>query len=204
MNAGVALVEAYLHLNGYFTQAEIPVVRGTAKGYHELTDLDVLAVRFPGAASVIPRGRPGPEDDLLLEGDPLLGVSDDALDVVIAEVKEGKARINEGLRTREALRTALLRVGAVAEDRLDDLVERLRREGTVRLEAASAAGLPLRVRLLAFGEGTSGKRNGYTVVSMKQVARFVDDFLDRHHDVLTPAAIGDPVLGLLHLLRKLT
>ena len=67
MNAGVSLVRAYLNLNGYFTATDIPVIRQNSKGgYRELTDIDVMGVRFPFAAHVVPMGKPGPEDDLRL------------------------------------------------------------------------------------------------------------------------------------------
>lgn len=50
MDTAVALVQAYLRVNGYFTVAEYPVVEATGGGRHRsLTDIDILAFRFPGA-----------------------------------------------------------------------------------------------------------------------------------------------------------
>ena len=49
MDNAVALVRAYLHVNGYFTVTEYPVLEAARHGgYRTVTDLDVLAVRFPG------------------------------------------------------------------------------------------------------------------------------------------------------------
>jgi hypothetical protein len=55
MDTAVALIETYLGVNGYFTVTEYPIIE-TARsgGYRTVTDLDVLAVRFPGAGVVIP------------------------------------------------------------------------------------------------------------------------------------------------------
>jgi hypothetical protein len=53
----VALVQAYLHVTGYFTVAEYPIVavnrRGEARG---VTDIDLMAWRFPGAVRGCPAG----------------------------------------------------------------------------------------------------------------------------------------------------
>src|SRR5258707_12925894 len=61
----VALVQAYLQLNGYFTSAEYPIIAAAGRnGFRTLTDIDVLAFRFPsglpspdaGASRKTPRG----------------------------------------------------------------------------------------------------------------------------------------------------
>ena len=56
MDNVVALVQTYLHVNGYFTIAEYPIIgRGQHGGYRTVTDLDILAFRFPGATRVVPK-----------------------------------------------------------------------------------------------------------------------------------------------------
>lgn len=56
MDNAVALVQAYLHMNGCFTVAEYPIVgSGWHGGYRTVTDLDILAFRFPGATRLVPR-----------------------------------------------------------------------------------------------------------------------------------------------------
>jgi hypothetical protein len=203
MNAGVRLVQSYLFLNGYFTVSELPVIRQLrGGGFQEVTDLDLLALRFPGAEYVVPRGRPVTRDDLRLAGDPLLLDGSVLVDVLIAEVKEGKARVNDALRSPEALETALRRVGCVPVPLMDATVLGLRQKGEVHLPAGEA-GVDVRIRIVAFGDGPPGARNGYVVIPMKHVAEFVSKHLDRYHDVLSPADLGDTALGLLHLLRKL-
>jgi len=43
MDNAVALVQAYLRINGYFTVAEFPILEGSHGQFHEVTDLDMLA-----------------------------------------------------------------------------------------------------------------------------------------------------------------
>lgn len=203
MNAGVRLAQSYLHLNGYFSVAELPVIgHGRPGEYREVTDLDLLALRYPRAEYVVPGGTRGRQGDLRMRTDPLLVQNREVVDVIIAEVKEGKARINDTLRSREALQTALRRVGCCPEAILDETVEELRRRGVSDL-TAEEAGIPTRIRLVAFGSGASGARDGFEVISLKHVARFIEEHLDRYHEVLNPADLGGTALGLLHLLRKL-
>lgn len=202
MNAGVDLVQAYLHLNGYFTITELPIIRRSRRGFEEVTDLDVLAVRFPWAAFTIPGGKPGPEGDLSLALDSVLVPDNGLIDVIIGEVKEGKARVNDTLRTRDALLTALRRVGCAPADRIAASVDELLARGSTVVRASPEA-TPCQVRIVAFGEGKTGERPGYSVVSLGHVARFVESYLDRYHDVLKPSDLPETALGILHLLRKL-
>ena len=57
MDTCVALVNAYLRFNGYVAIPEQPILVGEGKPYryHTATDVDILAVRFPNAAVVVPR-----------------------------------------------------------------------------------------------------------------------------------------------------
>ena len=203
MNAGVDLVEAYLHLNGFLTLTELPVIRGGSRGYREVTDLDVLALRLPWASYTVPGGQPGPEDDLSLAVDTSLVSDRERVDVIIGEVKEGKPRINDTLRSADALLTALRRVGLGPDNRMLPLLEELRDRGEVARGEGSGFFVPFRVRLVAFGAGKSGKRDDYTVISLRHAARFVEGYLDRYHAILRPSDLPEPTLGVLHLLRKL-
>ena len=50
MDNAVALVQAYVRVNGYFTVAEYPVIEAARDGhYRAVTDLDILAFRFPNS-----------------------------------------------------------------------------------------------------------------------------------------------------------
>lgn len=203
MNAAVSLVRAYLELNGYFTVVEQSVVRGEAKGrFREITDLDALALRFPRTQSIVARGRPGLADDIRLPVDPTLDISGDCMDLVIAEIKEGKPKVNQALRSDDVLYTAVARFGCCPDAEMERVVDELQRNGEARLRNGVEE-IPCRIRLVAFGGGESGRRKDYTVVSMRDVAKFVRNHISENHRILNPATVRDPVLGLLHLLRKL-
>jgi hypothetical protein len=53
MDNAVALVQAYLQVNGYFTVTEYPVLEAARHGIEAATDFDVLAYRFPGAGRLL-------------------------------------------------------------------------------------------------------------------------------------------------------
>ncbi len=88
MSVAVGLVRAYLELSGYFVLSELPVRALQANRADDVTDLDIVAVRFPhrhlreGAAAEEPL-------DLYLGLDPALGADEEGIDVIIGEVKEG-------------------------------------------------------------------------------------------------------------------
>ena len=53
MDHAVSLVQAYLQLNGYFTSAEHPIIVGAGRGgFRTMTDVDILAFRFPNGLFV--------------------------------------------------------------------------------------------------------------------------------------------------------
>ena len=60
MDAAIALVQTYLYANGFFTVTEYPVLEHMASSSpRTITDVDVLAVRFPGAGSISVDGDTG-------------------------------------------------------------------------------------------------------------------------------------------------
>jgi hypothetical protein len=127
-------------------------------------------------------------------------VPEGAIDVIIAEVKEGRAHLNRAIRSPEALRLGLARVGVCNEQELDKAAISLSEQAVVRLESSK----PVRqVRLVAFGMGTSRKTLTHYVVSLKDAWEFVHTIVQRGHEMLLPATLSDPVLGLLHLENKL-
>jgi hypothetical protein len=94
----VAIVQSYLRVNGYFTVTEHPIVEAAKGGGHRtVTDLDVLAFRFPGAGRSLVTGRP--ESDPAAHRyapDPGLGIEGAEADMLIGEVKQGRAVLNRG------------------------------------------------------------------------------------------------------------
>ncbi len=203
MNTCVALVGAYLRFNGYITVPEQPVLIGQGRPYryHTATDVDILAVRFPNAAVVVPREYGAVEDDLHLEIDPTLELEEDTVDVLIAEVKSGRPRLNDGLRDRDVLYATIRRVDPGFDVDLDVTIEQLIRHGVAH---AKSAGKKWRFRLIAFGEGQPAPEGGpYMVIQLRHAAKFLVQTMREHHEVWKDAQFGDPVLDLLHLFDKM-
>jgi hypothetical protein len=192
-----------LRFNGYVTVPEQPVLVGQGKPYryHTATDIDILAVRFPNAAVVVPREYGAVEDDLHLDIDPVLDLHEDTVDVLIAEVKSGRPRLNEGMRDRDVLYATIKRVDPGFDAPIDETIDSLIRSGEAKCKSA---GKKWRFRLVAFGEGQPAPEGGpYTVVQMTHVAAFIVKTLNEHHQVWKDAQFGDPVLDLLHFFDKL-
>lgn len=203
MNTCVALVGAYLRFNGYVTVPEQPILIGEGKPYryHTATDIDILAVRFPNAAVVVPRASGTVDDDLHLDIDPLLQLEKDSVDVLIGEVKSGRPRLNDGLRSPDVLYATLRRVDPGFDQPLADTIQRLIRNGEA---TCCSAGKRWRFRLVAFGEGQATPEGGpFTIIQLRHVAAFLMQTMREHHIVWKDAQFSDVVLDLLHLFDKM-
>ena len=111
------MVTLYLRLNGYFTSGFI--VHSPVLGRNQ-TEVDILAVRFPGNAE--------PERGVDVAAE--LSPSKTLVDVVLAEVKSRgqQLRFNESLRTRPSAVASVLRwVGLFSEAEIPDLTDRFLR-----------------------------------------------------------------------------
>jgi hypothetical protein len=203
MNAGVALARTYFQANGFFSVVELPIVRrGKGGHFHELTDVDLLGIRFPHARYLISMGEPGVHDDLVLETDSALGLDPDLVEVAIVEVKTGKPKINPGMMADETLSAALMRTGILPPERIAKTVDALKVSGEARI--AAEGGVPAtRVRVMAVGQGKPGERARYTVLSLKQMARFLKAQVRRYRDILNPIEPSDETLALLQLMDRL-
>jgi hypothetical protein len=179
LNAAVSLVRTYLKLNSYFTATELPVIKKGDDGlYFEVTDIDVLALRFPRAGHIVAQGRPGPLDDFQFPPDPGLEIPTDAMDLIIGEVKAGRPKLNPHMRSEDTLYRALVRFGFCPPSRLEKAVDELRETGETWVKDGDVA-VPSRIRIVAFGDGEEHEGDRYTVVPLLKT------------------------LGLLHLLEKL-
>lgn len=196
MDTAVALVESYLRVNGYFTVAEYPVLEAVRSGGHRMaTDLDVLAVRFPGAGRRVAGRRE--EGAAPFEPDPSLGVPRDAPDMLIGEVKEGAARLNAAVRDPEVLEAALARFGCCSHEVAGDAARELLESGETDLASGH------RARIVAFGtSGGDDDARPHTVVELSHVIAFVRSHLREHWDTLRHAQVKDPGLSFLMLLEK--
>src|SRR6516225_2434972 len=148
MDTAVALVQAYLHMNGYFTVVEFPVLEAMrAAPARTVTDLDILAFRFPRAQTDVIRreGRQRVVVDASCVPDPVLGCPPDRPDMIVGEVKEGAARFNDAARDPAVLAVALARFGCCGADHAADVARQLIADGRAETPDGHT------VRMVAFG-----------------------------------------------------
>lgn len=184
MDNAVGLVRAYLQLNGYFTITEYPVVRRTGAGtFRTLTEVDVAAFHLP-------HGEPD------FEPDPALRVPHDRPDLIIGEVKEGRAMINEAATDPEVIAKVLRRFGSSRAEAGPRLGRALLERGVVDTDAGH------RVRLVAFGAAPADPPGPYLTVLLSDVVAYVDRYISKNWDLVRAAGTRDPVLGVMVLLAK--
>ncbi len=197
MDIAVNLVEAYLNANGYLTMTEFEVQRRLPDGtYETATDVDIVAVRLPGQ---IYQGDPHDSVDceLLLVEDPVLELSDGLVDVILGEVKEGKAEFNPGLKRHEVLHSVLRRIEWLYPAGLHDVLADVADRGLS--EVPTHGGASVRTRLVAFGRS---RESDLHTVSVGHIVETMVDYLHRFEAVLRPANYKDPAPALLNLLVK--
>ena len=196
MDQAVALVETYLRVNGYFTVSEYPVVEARRYGgFRTATDLDVLAFRFRGAGRLVPDQDGG--DRHSYAPDPELGCPANCAEMLIGEVKEGKAELNEAAREPDVLQAALTRFGCCQRCHVREVVQQILQKGHATTECGH------RVRMVAFGSSPSHLgRPRYDVISLEHIYRFLTDYISEHWEVLHQAQFKDPVFGFLVMLEK--
>ena len=193
MNAGVTLTRTYLELCGYFVALELPVHARRHGHPTDITDIDVIAVRFPSVI-VEPGG-------LFAVPDPALAVPDQRIDVIIGEVKEGRARLNPGLRRAVSVRSALQRVGCCPPSELDAVAQRLAHAPQHALDMEHEA-VRYHVRVMVFAGRGDLSGQGIQTIPLASCASFVQDHLHRYREELQGVQFHDPTLGLLHLLDR--
>jgi hypothetical protein len=200
MDHAVALVQAYLQLNGYFTSAEYPIIAAAGRnGFRTLTDIDVLAFRFPAGlpspqSARTPRRTPRSLD--ISDIDPGLGVPPASIDMVIGEVKEGRVGINSGARDPEILKTVIRRLGDSNIDS-DNVVADLLTHGSATLPSGFS------VRLIAFGSFPPGAPvPPCRIISLGHVLEFLQRYVRKHWSVLRHLQFKDPAFGFLMTMGK--
>lgn len=196
MDHAVALVQAYLQLNGYFTSAEYPVIAGTARnGFRTITDIDILAFRFPTGAPIALDSGKAPKGLDVSGLDPGLAVPSASIDMIIGEVKEGRVGINSGIRDPEVLRTVVNRFGQVTDPNI--VVQDLLHSGTAEIPPSYS------VRLIAFGSFPPGSAvPPCRIISLGHVLQFLQAYVRKHWAMLRHLQFKDPAFGFLMTLEK--
>ncbi|HEY0160601.1 MAG TPA: hypothetical protein VGF28_25160 [Thermoanaerobaculia bacterium] len=196
MDHAVALVQAYLQLNGYFTSSEYPILAGTARnGFRAITDIDILAFRFPTGQPSGKRVKQGPTGLDVTMLDPGLAVPGAFVDMIIGEVKEGRVGINTGIRDPDVLKTVVNRFGKVGEP--EQVVEQLLRTGSAEIPPQFS------VRLIAFGSFPPGAPvPPCRIISLGHVLTFLQSYVRKHWHMLRHLQFKDPAFGFLMTLEK--
>jgi hypothetical protein len=202
MDHAVSLVQAYLQLNGYFTSAEYPIIAAAGRnGFRTITDIDVLAFRFPDGlpSASMARRKKTPRGLDTSELDPGLGASEDSIDMIIGEVKEGRVGINSGVRDPDVLKTVLRRLGDPGDPNMDvdSVVRDLLDRGAARLPTGIV------IRLVAFGAFPPGSPvPPCRIVSLRHVLDFLQGYVRKHWHVLRHLQFKDPAFGFLMTMEK--
>ena len=198
MDNAVALVQAYLRLNGYFTVSEYPVVATQRTGYRTATDLDILAFRFPRAGRLVPaRGREGMRDENHMVFDATLGAPTEHADMIIGEVKEGRAVLNEAALDPGVLRAVLVAFGCCPPAEAPGVVEQLIAHGSASL----AVGHDIRIVVFASITETDVSPK-FRTIGLRHVVEYLRAFVRDHWDVLRHWDSKDAAFGMLVTLAK--
>ncbi|KAA3628282.1 MAG: hypothetical protein DWQ09_09140 [Proteobacteria bacterium] len=195
MDNAVALVQAYLNLNGYFTVTEYPVLEmQRGRRFRVVTDLDILAFRFPHAGR---RVIGDAARATRFETDPELGCPVGQSDMIIGEVKEGRAELNRGARNPKVIAAVLARFGCCSADTVAGVVETLLRDGRAVTETGHC------VRLLAFGSvNPNGVSESFESLALRHVVEYLQSYLRQHWEVLRHAQFKHPAFSFLMTLEK--
>lgn len=195
MDNAVAIVQAYLHLNGYFTVTEYPIIESlTGDNYRMATDIDIMAFRFPGAGHQL-IGKSARRNQFTTE--PELHCPLDVPYMIIAEVKEGHAELNRGATNPKVLGAALSRFGCCPADCVDKTVKQLLQKGLVHTPTDH------QLRLMAFGaSGSNQAARNYKVIRLGHIIRYIREYLHKQWPVLKSAQFKHPALDFFMLLEK--
>jgi hypothetical protein len=196
----VALVQTYLRVNGYFTVSEFPVLEAMGPaGFRMVTDVDILAFRFPGAGMRVSGGTGSEADrgEVTFAVDPLLATPGVGADMLMGEVKEGRAELNRGATDPTVVAAVLSRFGCCPARDAAVVARILLRDGAVLLPSGH------RLRMLIFGSVSSPARpSPVRVIPLGHVVRFLEEYLQGYWEILHHADFKDPAFGMLMTLEK--
>lgn len=198
VDAASGLVEAFLRVNGYLTLSEWQIQALNQRGqWNTITDVDILALRFPGDVYLADSHDPDSRSTLKVPGN-LLMLEDGLIDVIIGEIKEGEAVFNPAMTRHETLHTVLHRLRWLYGDvGLNPVVVDLAERGVSR--TAAPDGAIIRTRLVAFGQAPQLTENTIPIGMMLEEAV---EFLGEHDALLHSARFVNPVAATLKLLHK--
>lgn len=204
MDTAVALVKAYLQINGYFCVTEYPLIETAKSGnVRTVSDLDILAFRFPHAGrETSVRKERKLVGDVRFEPDPALGAPRDRADMIVGEVKRGRARFNPPARKPEVLAGALMRFGCCSPSQSKNLAYDLLQHGHAESEHGHG------IRMVAFGDADDNEEPGVSppkwhIVSLENIVRCLRQHLHDNWQVLRLVHFSNDTLDLLAILERI-
>jgi hypothetical protein len=174
MDNAVALVQAYLQVDEYFTVAEYPVLQAARHGIETATEIDVRAFRFPGAGRLVP-AKKGARERWLTDVDPVLVAPTGQVDMLIGEVKEGREVTN--IRSNDMVVIVGGSSGALGEFAI--AYDEGKLIGVLQGSGGITATIPEIVA--GFGDKNTGARLVYESDSAKLVQRLVESYAQSHY-----------------------
>ena len=199
MDTSVGVVKAYLELCGYFVLAELPVRKPLGSGFRDVTDIDIIAVRFPhpAAGGAEMAGNPL---NLLLGADPDLEVFERGVDVIIGEVKEGHAELNPALHRQETIEFALRRLGCCPPAEVRKQAAAIARSGAQEMRMD---GLACRIHLVIFAGRSGDMHADLVIVPLARCVGFIQERMQFAPQAMAGVQWRDPTLAMFALLAKL-
>ncbi|HNP64217.1 MAG TPA: hypothetical protein PKH39_09785 [Woeseiaceae bacterium] len=200
MDVSTSLVQAYLHVNGYFTATDYPLVESKRdQAPRTLTDIDMLAVRlhrYPDELGQSRKDSGKVHGPMTMQTDPVLECPPDRTDMIVAEVKQGRAQVNPGSRNRDVLAAALVRFGCCSSEEAPGLTQALLQHGRAQGKSEHI------VRMVLFASSGARAPRGWHWVHLDHVFQFLDTYLRSEQSVLGHVDLHDPALAWLSLMHK--
>ncbi|MDQ3019035.1 MAG: hypothetical protein M3R36_00445 [Bacteroidota bacterium] len=198
MDNAVALVNAYLQINGYFTVAEYPIVehlKGDNSKLRSATDIDIMGVRFSNAGIIL-EGKNQRKDLKITTIDEKLEAKNNNSDMIIGEVKEGKAKFNRNIFDPDVLKTVLIRFGCCNFNEVETAVNNLLSKGFYNVTHSHT------IRMIIFCiESEFG--NKYKTISLKHIVSFLKAYINNNWEFFKTANYKDQGLGFMVTIEKI-
>lgn len=127
---------------------------------------------------------------------PALRVPRDQADLIIGEVKEGRAMINDAATDPDVIAKILRRFGCSSAAEAHKAARALLANGAIDTRAGH------RVRLLAFGTSHNDVPGAYLTVLLSDVVAYVVRYISENWELVRSAGSRDPIFGVMVLLAK--
>lgn len=200
MDVSTGLAQAYLHVNGHFTATDYPLVESARdQAPRTFTDIDMLAVRlhrYAGLKGYDRNDSSNVRGPVTSQTDPAPECPHDRTDMIVAEVKQGRAQVNPGSRNRHVLAAALVRFGCCSSEEAASLVHALLQHGRAQGKSEHI------VHMVLFASSGARAPHGWHWIHLDHVFRFLNEYLRAEQSVLGPVDLHDPALAWLSLIHK--